>query len=82
MDTFEPVVSRVLADAIEQMRKTVGSLDSVDKILVTGGGARLMAGAFRSVLPDYAHLMEMDKEPVASNVRGFHAIAEYQAKTR
>ncbi len=80
MDVFEPVVSRVLADAIEQMRKSVGSLDSVDKILVTGGGARLIAGAFRAALPEYAHLLEMDKEPVVSKVRGFHAIAEFQAR--
>lgn len=82
MVAFEPVVARVLADAIEQMRKSVGSLDSVDKILVTGGGARLMDRALRAALPDYSHLLEMDKEPVASNVRGFHAIAEYKAKSR
>ncbi len=82
METFEPVVSRVLADAIEQMRKSVGSLDSVDKILVTGGGARLMDKAFRVAMPEYAHLLEMDREPVASNVRGFHAIAEFKSKDR
>ncbi len=82
MESFEPVVSRVLADAIEQMRKSVGSLDSVDKILLTGGGARLMDRALKSALPEYAHLLEMDREPVASNVRGFHAIAEFQAKNR
>lgn len=82
MEVFEPVVSRVLADAIEQMRKSVGALDSVDKILVTGGGARLMDKAFRAALPEYAHLLEMDKDPVSSNVRGFHVIAESQAKNR
>lgn len=82
MASFEPVVARVLADAIEQMRKSVGSLDSIDKILVTGGGARLMERALRVTLPEYANLLEMDKEPVASNVRGFHALAEFRAKTR
>ena len=82
MEVFEPVVSRVLADAIEQMRKSVGALDSVDKILVTGGGSRLMDKAFRTVLPEYAHLLEMDRDPVASNVRGFHVIAESQGQLR
>lgn len=82
MATFEPIVSRVLSDAIEQMRKSVGSLDSIDQILVTGGGAPLLEKALRSTLPDYAHLLVMDREPVSSNVRGFHAIAEFQAKNR
>ncbi len=82
MATFAPVVTRVLADAIEQMRKSVGSLDSVDKILVTGGGAPLINRAVRTALPDYAHLLEMDREPMTSNVRGFHAIAEYHSKSR
>lgn len=82
MASFGPIVSRVLADAIEQMRKTVGALDSVDKILLTGGGAHMLDRALRAALPDFAHLLVMDKEPVASNVRGFHAIAEFQAKNR
>lgn len=82
MVAFDPVVSHVLADAIEQMHKSVGALDSVDKILVTGGGARLIDRAFRTTLPEYAYLLEMDKDPVTSNARGFHAIAEFLTKDR
>jgi hypothetical protein len=29
-----------------------------------------------SVLSEYAHLMVMDKDPVYSNVRGFHIISK------
>lgn len=79
---FKTVIARVLADAIEQMRKSVGSLDSVDKILITGGGAPLIDGALRRQLPDYEHLIVMDREPVSSNVRGFAAIAELAAQSR
>lgn len=82
MASFNAIIQRVLADAIEQMRKSVGSLDSIDKILVTGGGAHLMQSALAEAIPQYANLIEVDKEPVASNVRGFHSLAEYQASAR
>jgi len=82
MRKFEPIIHRVLDDAIEQMRKSVGSLDSMDKILVTGGGARMLKKALDVALPEYSRLIHVDDEPVASNVRGFHALAEYQSERR
>lgn len=82
MASFAPIVSRVMADAIEQMRKSVGSLDSMDKILLTGGAAKLLLKGIEASLGAYTHLIKMDKEPVASNVRGFHSIAVFQAKSR
>lgn len=82
MKKFELVVQRVLQDAIEQMRSSVLSMDAVDRILVTGGGAPLMYKALERTLPQYQHLLEIDREPVSSNVRGFHILAEYQASSR
>lgn len=82
MCKFTSVVRRVLDDAIEQMRKSVGSLDGIDQILVTGGGAKLMFKALADALPQYKHLLEMDSEPIGSNVRGFHILAEYQLGRR
>ncbi len=78
MRKFDSTVRRVLSDAIEQMQKSVGSIDGIDRILVTGGGAKLMFSALTDLLPQYKHLMEIDSEPVGSNVRGFHLLAEYQ----
>lgn len=78
MRKFDSTVRRVLFDAIEQMLKSVGSIDGIDRILVTGGGAKLMFSALTDALPQYKHLMEIDNEPVGSNVRGFHLLAEYQ----
>lgn len=82
MDAYMPIVNRVLQDGIEQMLKTVGSLDGMDHILVTGGGAKLLLGALRRALPEYQGVMEIDEEPIASNVRGFHALAMHQARAR
>ncbi len=80
MSKFDGVVKRVLQDVIEQMRKSVGSLDNIDQILVTGGGAKLMHKALSEALPKYLHLLEIDPEPVASNVRGFRVLGEFQAR--
>jgi plasmid segregation protein ParM len=82
MASFAPIVSRVMADAIEQMRKSVGSLDSMDKILLTGGAAKLLLKGIEATLGAYTHLIHIDKEPVSSNVRGFHSVAVFQAKSR
>lgn len=76
MQQYWPAIKVVLQDAIEQMQKSVGSLRSIDAILLTGGGANLLAKVAADMLPDFTHLMEIDANLVGSNVRGFHVIAE------
>lgn len=78
LNTHWPSVEAILKDALEQMLKSVGSLDNVETILLTGGGATLLERVARPALRDYAHMIQIDAEPIASNVRGFHAIAEFQ----
>lgn len=78
LDTHWPSVEAILKDAIEQMVESVGSLDNVETILLTDGGASLLERVARPALRDYAHMIQIDAEPIASDVRGFHAIAEYQ----
>lgn len=73
---FWPAVRGVLQDALEQMQKKVGSLHSIDSILLTGGGSKLLNKVIAEALPDFKHLLVTDEEPVFSNVRGFHMIAE------
>lgn len=76
MQQYWPAVKGVLQDAIEQMQKSVGSLRSIDAILLTGGGAKLLAKVASDTLPEFSHLMEVDANPVESNVRGLRIIAE------
>ncbi|MBU0588323.1 MAG: hypothetical protein KJ852_04155 [Gammaproteobacteria bacterium] len=79
MADYWPAVRGVLQDAVEQMQKSVGLLRNIDTILLTGGGSRMLSKVIGKMLPDFAHMIEMDEEPVFSNVRGFHVIAERQA---
>lgn len=73
---YQPVVRGVLADGIEQMRKSVGNLQEMDIILFTGGAAPMLYEACKDVLEPFQDIMVLDKDPVTSNVRGFHVLAE------
>lgn len=76
MEQFGNAIGTVLNEALDQMLKSVGSLDNIDEILLTGGGARLLHTPLTTRLRDYAHTIQVDPEPVYSNVRGFHTLGE------
>lgn len=75
---FASAATGVLRDAIERMRKSVGDLAAVDRILLTGGGATLLQRVLAEVLPDYMGIVEVDKDPVFSNAKGFFLIGKGQ----
>ena len=79
MDDYWQFARSVLQEGLDQMKRHVGDLDSMDHILLTGGGASLLERVATSVLHDYSHVMVMDKDPVFSNVRGFHIISKIVA---
>jgi PRTRC genetic system protein D len=76
MKNYQSVVRGVLADAIQQMRKSVGNLQEMDAILFTGGAAPMLYSVCHDVLPGLKGVMVLDDDPVTSNVRGFHVWAE------
>jgi plasmid segregation protein ParM len=76
LKAYAPVLGRVVGDAIEQMRRGVGNLSSVDRIIVTGGGGRLAFEHLKSTLSNYAGIMKLEEDAVLANSRGFHLVAE------
>jgi plasmid segregation protein ParM len=73
---FLPFVSSLLDESLQQMRMQVGSLDDMDHILLTGGGAGILQKVASKSLNDYKKIMVMDDDPVFSNVKGFYRIAQ------
>ena len=71
-----PTVHSVVKEGLEQMLKKVGSLDSMDHILLTGGGAKLLEHSAKTELAEFSKIIIVDKDPVFANVRGFHLIAQ------
>lgn len=77
MKDLWPHAESVLINALHQMETSVGGFEGMRHILITGGGADLLNRAIpHSVLQPFANLIEIDKDPVYSNVRGFHIISE------
>jgi plasmid segregation protein ParM len=73
---FRPAVEQVLDEALDQMVSAVGSLNDIDHILFTGGGASVFKSHFHTRYPVLTKITRMDDDPVFSNVRGFQVVAE------
>lgn len=71
-----PKADAVIKEAIQEMLTKVGSLNLVDCILLTGGGARMLKRVIDQVLPHASDIVLMDADPVMSNVKGFHRLSE------
>lgn len=76
MAPFEPVVLAILKECVDRMLQSVQSLASVDLILFTGGGARRLYELMTVMFPERQDTMQLDGDPVFSNVYGFHALGE------
>jgi PRTRC genetic system protein D len=70
-------VDAVLHRALDEMLKSVGTLDDIGAMHFTGGGAQMLAKVAAVKLKDYAHMIHVDQDPVTSNVRGFHVMGEW-----
>lgn len=73
---YRPVIEDVLRESVQAMLTKTGPLDPVRRILLTGGGAAVYRDYLQRVVPDMAHAMEIDPDPVYSNVRGFQINGE------
>lgn len=79
MTDLWPMARSVFLGAIYEMTKSVGNLREVDHFVFSGGGAELLEKAARSessVLAGQERKFVVDKDPVFSIVKGFHAMAQ------
>lgn len=65
----------VIARSIQKMLEKAGGLDSMDMILLTGGGAEMVRPIIAKMLGGREGIIKMDPDPVFSNVKGFYKIA-------
>lgn len=76
IDDFASHTRPLIEGAIDQMRSKVGELDSLNHILLTGGGARHLESACKDLLENFKGMIRIDPDPVYSNVKGFYGISE------
>lgn len=73
---FASAIESVLKEAVDKMESRLGSLDNLDVILFTGGGARIFYEYMMKRFPKLAKIMFMDDDSVYANVKGFHVAGE------
>lgn len=71
---YRKTVDAVLEECITKMISSAGRLDTMDHILVTGGGAKVFGDFLRKQFPAIAGGVKIDADPIYSNVRGFQLI--------
>lgn len=74
--TYSTGIEAVLKESTDKMLSKIGSLDNLDMILFTGGGAGVYHDFFSQRFPKFSSIMFMDEDPVFSNVTGFHVAGE------
>lgn len=79
---FASGIEAVLKESTDKMVARLGSLDNLDLILFTGGGAKVYHEFFKSRYPNLVKIMCIDEDPVFSNVKGFHIAGEIMSQPK
>jgi plasmid segregation protein ParM len=75
MALHRPAVAQVLDESLDHMLAAVGSVDDVDHLLFTGGGASVFCEHMQKRYPHLKKISRIDSDPIFSNVRGFQVVA-------
>lgn len=76
---FLPMAEAVAQQAVSTMRQYIESPQSLQNIILVGGGAFLFKKAVKHAFPN--HRIHEVKEPMFANVRGFQIAGQNYAKT-
>lgn len=82
MREFQAAVDAVLEESVKHMIDKTGPLDSLSRILLTGGGAPVVHEFLLRRQPELAAIIHTDPEPIFSNVRGFQVAGEVLERSR
>jgi len=76
LSAYRPAVDAVLQESVQAMLDCTGPLDAVKRVLLTGGGATVFHEYLTRTMPALSPLVEIDSDPIFSNVRGFQILGE------
>lgn len=73
VEEFADLIRTKLTETVSAMARTVGSLDTIDYVVVTGGGSFLYVNAIKKLFDGYEVFVE---DARFSNVKGFYQLGE------
>jgi plasmid segregation protein ParM len=74
----QPLLEARADEAVASMLGQIGPRESFEHVVLVGGGAALFRGAVARAFRD--HRIQLMKEPIYANVRGFQLLGEAQAR--
>lgn len=77
-DEYLAIARKRAADPINQMMNNLGSIGDIDNVILVGGGVHIFNELIQAQFP---HSIQVARDPIYSNVRGFQMIGEKWAKT-
>lgn len=82
LQQYRPEVDAVLEEAVKTMIEKTGPLDNARRILFVGGGATLFHDYMARTFPALKEAMELDTQPVFTNLYGFQIAGELAFRRR
>ena len=73
---YTSAIESVLKESTDKMEAKLGSLDNLDMILFTGGGAKVFHDYMARRFGKLSKIMCIDEDPVFANVKGFQVAGE------
>lgn len=77
-DEYLFIARRRAIDPVNQMMNHIGSIGDIDNIILVGGGVHIFKELIQEQFP---HTIQVARDPIFSNVRGFQMIGEKWAQT-
>jgi plasmid segregation protein ParM len=77
---YRNAIHAPLEESLGKMMAKVNGTDDIDQIVITGGGATVFRNVIEERRADLVKRINVDRDPVYSNVRGFQLFGEYMAK--
>ena len=77
-----PAALEIVSSCLRQMALSVGDMAAIDRVVLSGGGAPMLAKAWAHVFPKLGHMIQAVDDPVYANVRGFLMYANSVASAR
>lgn len=74
---YTTAIEAVVKEATDKMAAALGSMDNLDRIIFTGGGAKVFFDYMAEHYPVHKKIMHVDMDSVFANVKGFQLAGEF-----
>jgi plasmid segregation protein ParM len=75
------LVEELARNGLDEALNQVGDIFDIELVLLVGGGGSIYAEEFKARFPDMKERVRVERDPLYTNVRGFHIVAGRKARS-